>query len=716
MHSRNLHPARSVLALSVSALWLTGCTTAGSVQTPAEPQISVNISGSAATRMGTTTQFTATVTGTTNSAVSWEANGIVGGDAADGTISAAGLYTAPAVLPANGSVTITAVSKASSSASASVSESILNPIPSVTAATATQVGSSLTYTIDVFGSGFVPSSAIQANGNSQPTTYVSASEVTASVTVVSGTTNLSVDISNPSPGPANSSTVNVPVTFFATTAASAARILDQTSFGPTAATIQHVQTVGIAAYLAEQYAQPTSTLAAIPVSPLPAVCLANNTAYPCAESEWWTAAITGNDQLRQRVAFALSEMFVVSTQSIPGQAIPSFHNALANDAFGNFLTIMKDVTLSPAMGAYLNMMNSAAPAAGQIANENYPRENMQLFTVGLDLLNQDGSLQLDGSGNPIPTYTEAQVQAFARAYTGWTLANVGGGTVTKFPNNSGDYDDFMVAVNNYHDTTSKTLLNGTVLPAGQTAQQDLTQALANIFAHANVGPFVCKQLIQHLVTSTPSAAYVSRVAAVFANNGSGTRGDMKAVLTAILTDQEARAGDTNASYDGGHLREPILFLTAMMRGLGATNTDANNSYFSLSGQSVKLNEEPYRANSVFNFFPPSYVIPDSQLNAPEFGIENTANTILELSLADSIVNNKITSFKIDLSTTSALGAMAATPATLVDYLSMLFMHSQMPAAMRTTIINAITPLTNNAQRARVATYLVITSSNYKIIH
>jgi uncharacterized protein (DUF1800 family) len=666
--------------------------------------------------MGTTTQFTATVTGTTNSAVSWEANGIVGGDAADGTISAAGLYTAPAVLPANGSVTITAVSKASSSASASVSESILNPIPSVTAATATQVGSSLTYTIDVFGSGFVPSSAIQANGNSQPTTYVSASEVTASVTVVSGTTNLSVDISNPSPGPANSSTVNVPVTFFATTAASAARILDQTSFGPTAATIQHVQTVGIAAYLAEQYAQPTSTLAAIPVSPLPAVCLANNTAYPCAESEWWTAAITGNDQLRQRVAFALSEMFVVSTQSIPGQAIPSFHNALANDAFGNFLTIMKDVTLSPAMGAYLNMMNSAAPAAGQIANENYPRENMQLFTVGLDLLNQDGSLQLDGSGNPIPTYTEAQVQAFARAYTGWTLANVGGGTVTKFPNNSGDYDDFMVAVNNYHDTTSKTLLNGTVLPAGQTAQQDLTQALANIFAHANVGPFVCKQLIQHLVTSTPSAAYVSRVAAVFANNGSGTRGDMKAVLTAILTDQEARAGDTNASYDGGHLREPILFLTAMMRGLGATNTDANNSYFSLSGQSVKLNEEPYRANSVFNFFPPSYVIPDSQLNAPEFGIENTANTILELSLADSIVNNKITSFKIDLSTTSALGAMAATPATLVDYLSMLFMHSQMPAAMRTTIINAITPLTNNAQRARVATYLVITSSNYKIIH
>lgn len=716
MFQPSRHLACPALVFAVAALTLAGCSTSGNVETPPTPQITVNISGSASTRIGATTQFAATVTGTTNTAVSWEANGIVGGDSADGTISSTGLYTPPSVLPSAGTVSITAVSAASRSASATVTESILNPIPAVTSATAIQVGNTLTYTIDVLGTGFVPTSAIQAGGASQATTYVSATELTASVTVPSGTTSLSVDVSNPSPGPANSSTVNVAVTFFATTATSAARILDQTSFGPTAATIQHVQSVGLTAYLAEQYAQPTTTLAAIPTSPLPAVCLANNSAYPCAESEWWTAAITGPDQLRQRVAFAMSEMFVVSTQAIPGQAIPSFHNALANDAFGNFQTIMKDVTLSPAMGAYLNMMNSAAPAAGQIANENYPRENMQLFTIGLDLLNQDGSLQLDGSGNPIPSYTQAQVQAFARAYTGWTLANVGGATVTKFPNNSGDYDDPMVSLNAYHDTTSKTLLNGTVLPAGQTAQQDLTQALANIFAHPNVGPFVCKQLIQHLVTSTPSAAYVSRVAAVFANNGSGTRGDMKAVLNAIFTDQEARAGDTNASYDGGHLREPVLFLTAMIRGLGASNTDVNGSYFSLSGQSAKLSEEPYRANSVFNFFPPSYVIPNTTLNAPEFGIENTASSILELSLADSIVNNKIASFTIPLSATSTLGTMAATPATLVDYLGMLFMHSQMPANMRTEIISTITPLTNNAQRARVATYLVITGSNYKVIH
>jgi uncharacterized protein (DUF1800 family) len=288
--------------------------------------------------------------------------------------------------------------------------------------------------------------------------------------------------------------------------------------------------------------------------------------------------------------------------------------------------------------------------------------------------------------------------------------------VTKFPNNSGDYDDPMVAVAKYHDTTAKTLLNNTVLSAGGTAQQDLDGALANIFADSNVGPFVCTQLIQHLVTSTPSPAYVSRISAVFANNGSGVRGDMKAVIRAILMDAEARAGDTNASYNGGHLREPILFVTAMMRALNFTNTDANGAYYNLSNYTTALGERPYRANSVFNFFPPDYVIPDTTLNAPEFGNENSATSILQLSLADSIVNNKIGSFTVDLSNTSALGVMAANPATLTDYLGMLFMHSQMPTNMRTAIINAITPLTSNAQRVRVAVYLVITSSQYKIIH
>jgi uncharacterized protein (DUF1800 family) len=706
----------SVFVLGLTAA-LTGCSTGIGSNAP---QNSVTIAGASATRLSSTTQFTATVTGSTIQTVMWQVNGVAGGSSANGTISASGLYTAPVVMPTTTSVVINAVSTALTGVAGAVTEQLQNPIPVAISSTATQIGTTLNYTVVVNGTSFVPTSVIQVNGVAQSTTYVSATQLTAVVALPSGTTSVSVIVSTPDPGAILSAAINDPVAYIATTPIVAARILDQTTFGPTAAGITHVQAVGLSAYLAEQFAQPTTLLAAIPTVPLPNLCLASNTAYPCAESEWWQTAITGNDQLRQRVAFALSEMFVVSTQSIPGQSIPQFHNALANDAFGNFYTIMNDVTLAPAMGGYLNMLNSAKPATVngivQIANENYSRENMQLFTMGLFQLNQDGTPQLDGSGNMIPSYTQAQVQAFARAFTGWTYGVAGGGTPAKFPNSTQDWSDPMAAVQTAHDVNSKVLLDGTTLPAGQTAEQDLAGALTNVFNNTNVPPFVCKQLIQHLVTSTPSPAYVGRVTAIFRNNGSGVRGDMKAVLTAILTDQEARAGDTNASYDGGHLREPILFITAMMRALNFTNTDANGSWATLSNYSQNLSERPYRANSVFNFFPPDYVIPGTTTVAPEFDIENSATAILRLSLADSIVNNKISSFTVDLSATSSLGVMAATPATLVDYLGMELMHSQMPTNMRTTIVNAITPLTNMAQRVRVALYLIITSSQYKVIH
>jgi uncharacterized protein (DUF1800 family) len=255
-----------------------------------------------------------------------------------------------------------------------------------------------------------------------------------------------------------------------------------------------------------------------------------------------------------------------------------------------------------------------------------------------------------------------------------------------------------------------------VLPAGQSAEIDLQDALANIFNHSNVAPFVCRQLIQHLVSGNPSPAYVSRIAAVFTNNGSGVRGDMQAVIRAILEDTEARAGDTNPLYDGGHLREPMLWMTNYLRAIGFTNTDANRSYYSLSNYSNNLSQRPYRSGSVFNFFPPSYVIPQTTLNAPEFDLENSATAILRLSLADSLVNNKITSFTIDLSATSTLGQIAAaSPANLVDTLSILFMHGQMPADMRTQILSTISGL-STAQQVRVAVYLVISSSQYKVMH
>jgi len=608
-------------------------------------------------------------------------------------------------------------------------ESILNPIPVVSSAQATQtVIGGTSYSLDVMGTGFLSTSQLQVGGVTVPSTLVSSTELrsTSTITVASGVTTVAVVVTNPDPGTmtanATAQVVNLKVSLPA-----AARLLDQATFGPTLNDISHVQAVGLNAYLTEQFAVPTTLLPDIAATP-PAICV--NTLLPCEQSEWWQTMLTAPDQLRQRVAFALSEMFVVSTNSVNARSVTTYQNTLANDAFGNFYNVMQDVTLSPAMGGYLNMLNSAKPATGQIANENYARELMQLFTTGLFMLNQDGTLQLDANQNPIPVYTEAQVQAFARAFTGWTYANASGtGAPAKFPNTA-NYTMPMAALETQHDMTAKILLT-TTLPAGQSTAQDLTGALTDIFNHPNVGPFVCRQLIQHMVASNPSPAYVARVAGVFANDGTGKRGNMKAVITAILTDADARAADTSPNFDGGHLREPMLYMTNVMRGLGFVNNDAkagndviaNASYNTVGNYTSPLGEKPYTSGSVFNFFPPNYVIPGTTFNAPEFGQENTASAVLRLTLANTLVYNGVSGFTVDLSKTSALGITASATGNamtdsgnLVDSLGVIFMHGQMPAQMRTDIVNHIATLTDPAQRVRVATYLVITSSFYKIEH
>ncbi len=509
------------------------------------------------------------------------------------------------------------------------------------------------------------------------------------------------------------------------TSTAAARILDQSTFGPTTGSIQHVQQVGFNAFLNEQFNAPATLIPDIP-NPNPVQCnLFATQDRNCGQSAWLQVALAGNDQVRQRVAYALGQIWVTSTLEIDGRAMTPYLNLLAKDAFTNYRTIMQDVTLSPAMGNYLNMINSNLPANGEIANENYARELMQLFTTGVYLLNEDGSLQSDSSGNPIPVYTEDQIQAFARAYTGWTYANSDGSAPSKFPNRTNNYDSPMAAVESHHDARAKAILSGVTLPPGQTAEADLQGALDNVFNHANVGPFVCKQLIQHLVSSAPSPAYVERVAKVFADNGSGVRGDMKAVITAILLDQEARAndadtGDSTPAVDGGHLREPILWATAVARGLNAqsSNADLTNHYpyIQLASLIGGVGEAPLESGSVFNFFPPSYVIPETELNAPEFAIENTGSVIPRLSLADRFVNNYNDALTIDLSATSSLGQLASNPGQLVDSLGSTFMHGQMPSAMRSAIVAEISGISDPAQRVRLAVYLVTTSSQYKVIN
>jgi uncharacterized protein (DUF1800 family) len=712
--SKVLAAAVVVLALMTSSCALTP---------PGSPTSdTLTISPSTAdVRAGSTQQFTPSLA---NKTFTWSVNGVIGGAAATGTISATGNYTAPATLPSPNTVTIEAAETNKSSVNSTSAVTLWNPVPQISGISPAQVNVGA-ITLTISGTNFVNGATASFGGASLMIMSVSSTQIiaTGTATVAQAGLTEAVVVTNPDPGSSNSNSVNAQVVGAnAISATAAARFLDQTSFGPTATTIAHVQQIGLQAALTEQFNQPTTQFSE-PPSPDTAVCGFTN--WRCTQSEFLNVAVWGNDQFRQRVAMALSEIFVAPIEQ--DNAMPFYLNTLANDAFTNYRTIMQDAALSPAMGDYLNMVNSGKPPTGQIANENFGRENMQLFTLGLNLLNSDGSLQTDGSGNPIPTYTELQVEAFARAYTGWTFANADGSTPSSF-NYTKNWLTFMVPVESEHDETSKILLNGTTLSAGQSAEQDLKGALDNIFAHPNIGPFVCRQLIQHLVSGDPSPAYVARVSAVFANNGSGVRGDMKAVLTAIIMDPEARAGDTQTgdqadmspAVDGGHLREPLLWTMNLLRGLNAAQTPATSYLYVnfMSGTLTSVGEAPIDQSSVFNYFPPSYIIPQTTLNAPEFSLENTGSVIPRMSLADKIIHNEDSAPAIDLSATSVIGQQASNPAQLVDYLGMLFMHSQMPSDMRTALIETITaiPATDLQGRAEVAVFLVVTSSQYKIMH
>jgi uncharacterized protein (DUF1800 family) len=680
-------------------------------------QAQVSLIGPSQVRLGSTAQYSVAAGGSPATAV-WSVNGFAGGAGSTGLISASGLYSPASTIFAGHSVTITAKAGASS---ASLSVKVLNPLPVFASGSITQTSTGASFLVDVVGSGFVSSSQLQAVGANVTTVFISSTELQSTINLAAGATSVSVGVLNPNAAQNTPVTKTLPVNALpAVSLTQAARLLDQTTFGPTLSAIQQVQQLGIAGYLNQQFATPTTLMPAIPNPPV-ALCTAG-TEF-CAQSSFWKNALTANDQLRQRVAFALSEMFVVSTDMVNARTIPSYHNMLANDAFGNFRQLMNDVATSPAMGEYLDMLDSGAPPAGQIADENFARELMQLFTTGLFLLTPDGTLELNSQGLPQPVYTELQVQAYARALTGWTYANPTGGVPTSFPNGVPNYDQPLQPIQVSHDISAKVLLDGVTLPAGQTAEEDMAGVIDSIFNHPNVGPFVTRQLIQHLVTSNPSPAYVGRVAAVFANDGSGVRGDMKAVITAILNDPEARAADTEPTVDGGHLREPILYFTGLLRALEFTNVNTQGSYYVASTYTAPLGQTPYAAASVFNFFPPSYIIPGTTINAPEFAQENTAAAIARLNLADSIVRNHLTSFNIDMSPTSFLGEIASATgnaatdsANLVGALNILFTHNQMPATMVSAIVANAAVLTVIGQRVRVSTWLVISSNFYQIEH
>jgi uncharacterized protein (DUF1800 family) len=644
----------------------------------------------------------------------WSVNGIAGGNATLGTIDANGNYSAPAVLPTPNTITVTAAETAKPSETASSAVTLLNPIPVVTGISPPQVHVGA-FTLTISGSEFVNGASVSFGGTALATSFVSSTQLTASGTAAPAQVGaVTVDVMNPDPGAIGSNNMNAQVVGTISVAANVAdRFLEQTTFGPTTPLITQVQYSGLQGFLTAQYALPITQY------PLPA---SGESGLGAVQQRFFVQNLTAEDQLRQRVAFALSQIFVIGGAKVTDPTgYTNYLQLLENDAFTNYRQIMQDVTLSPAMGDWLDMVNNGKPntSQGDHANENYAREFMQLFTIGTAQLNPDGSYQLDSGGNQIPTYTQNTVEAFALAYTGWTYPLAPGATQRTY--NPAYWTGPMVAVDSNHDTTAKQLLvypgvsGGGMLPAGQSAVQDLQGALDNVFNHPNVGPFVSNQLIQHLVTSNPSPAYIQRVASVFNDNGSGVRGDMKALITAVLIDPEARRGDDPASAVGtdGHLQEPILYMTGLLRAFGATSDGSNLAYYG-SG----MGQEALYAPSVFNFYSPSYVIPGTTIYGPEFQILTTATSLNRVNWTNSYVFGSIgpgttVSF-------SNYATQASQPSALLSSLNTLMLHGSMSSDMQSAILTAMQSVPSGSkqglQQAQMAIYLVGTSSQYQVQH
>jgi uncharacterized protein (DUF1800 family) len=640
-------------------------------------------------KLGATQQFTSA--------------GATGWAATYGAITSTGAYTAPAALSSTGTDAVTATGP---NGMATATVTLIPPSPVITGVgTGGQLPLGI-FTTTITGSGFTSTSVAELNGTALGTTLAGGVLTVTGFSSASGAGTITVSngsvVSQPFP-------VQIGIVNALTPAAAARRFLEQSAFGATPSDAANVQTLGFQAWLAQQFGMAqvsnyntiTSSQGGMP-------------------AHFLTNAVSNPDQLRQRVAFALSQIFVTSLQKlIWNDNMVLFQNMLLADAFTNYRQIMADVTLSPAMGQYLDMANNAManPAEGTLANENYARELMQLFTIGTQMLNQDGSLQHDSNNLPIPTYLQPTISEFARVYTGWTYAPAAGQPVEwgAYITSNGP----MAAYAAEHDSGSKSLLNGYVSPAGITPLQDLNNALDNIFNHPNVGPFVGKQLIQHLVKSNPSPAYISRVAAAFNSNGQGVRGDMQATISAVLLDPEARANDSggNDQPTDGHLQEPALFIAGMVRAFGGQMTDQNDFPWDL----VNLGQDLFDAASVFNFYSPTYGVPGTTLLGGEFEIHTPNNAIWRANVVRSLFSQWSTGVQnygpgttVDV---TAFIPLAATPALLVSALDLTLTHGTMPAAMKTEIVSAITADTSPLlQKVEDACYLILTSSYYNVWH
>ncbi|NOT60037.1 MAG: DUF1800 family protein [Acidobacteria bacterium] len=510
------------------------------------------------------------------------------------------------------------------------------------------------------------------------------------------------------------------------TARDAARFLTQATFGPTSPEITKVQQRGYAAWLDEQFAKPR-------VKHLDVMDQLKNSSGMRPGSNdviesTWQQAINGDDQLRQRVTFALHQILVVSEfadgLSDNADALATYYDLLAEHAFGNYRALLEALTLNPAMGAFQNVLRNDKedPILGTVPNENYARELLQLFSIGLNKLHPDGSLQLDANGLPQATYTQETVTGFARVLTGWCW----GGNNPNNPDQwfipvSQSYRIPMINFPNHHTTGEKRLLGGVTLPANQTGAKDLKDALDNVFAHPNVAPFISRQLIQKLVTSNPSPAYVYRVASVFNNNGSGVRGDLRAVVRAILMDYEARSLEVVTQQGYGKLREPVMRLTTLLRAFRGSSPSGRYRYHYAEHPWGDLGQNFLRSPNVFNFFSPTFQYPGALsaagLVAPEFQLSNDATVIATANYFKVFIfyGYDEGAHMVNLTYTD-FTPFAATPATLVDKLDVLLLSGAMSPGLRAALVKAVNavPSQNVTERVQTAVYLIVFAPEFVI--
>jgi uncharacterized protein (DUF1800 family) len=731
---------------------------------PGQVVLQLETGGDTDVRVLNSISFGLTVNGTDNPAVTVAINGVTGGNSTIGTVvsnkDGSITYTAPAVVPTPSNIvqmTITSVDNPNVSIAQNIS--VMNPIPILTSATPDSFAPGTSTSIALTGQQFITGAQLLVNGAPVSTTFISGTSLSATVDISQPGT-LDLQVLNPAPGPAASADLFATVTGTPPVPLveppDAARFLEQATFGPTDADIRTVSQIGFQAWLNQQFAIPQTpeepaveqalivnnpSCAAGNVTCNAALFVQNNQDEDFVQAQFWQNALTGQDELRERVKYALTQLFVISSnnsttiQNMPrGEA--GYYDVLGNDAFGNFRQLLQDVTLSPMMGQFLNMLMNDKGNATTDPDENYAREVMQLFTIGLWQLNNDGTQQLS-NGQPIATYSNTDVMGMAAVFTGFSWNVPGDDSDNAWSNCciyvGPGYGEELLSMQTYpshHSTVQKQFL-GVTIPASGTPdpQGDLKIALDTLFNHPNLPPFFSKQMIQHLVTSNPSPAYVNRVAQVFINDGTGVRGNLQAVITAILLDPEARdtaTAQTNPQY--GKVREALLRYTEWARAFTAQSRSASFDLGTTEDPIYGLGEMWLRSPTVFNWFAPGYVPPATPiatagLVAPEMQMTNVSSVVGYINYLQNAIGSNARGGPDLFSSYAAEISLAATPDQLMDRINLLLMYGQMSTSLYNQIESAVAaiPIPTGDQnainaallsRVQTAIYLTVASPDY----